>query len=257
MSSRDDDVRKGEPMNSVERGIAIRDAFLATVAEKLEARIEALAAESSPAKLRRGVVDLLGFARELRLIAHPRRPVPIQTKCCDLLAIVADVFNPKDLAKRGFVVEARRSGAIEGDWDEGHLSTILGELVSNAVKYGGGLPITVHVRVERARACIIVSNQGTWGGPRVRPARFSREEIRASVRGFGVGLWLVARLAKAHGGRVAYTASDGETRAKISLPFVRSHGGEVLLDLRLTTAQMANRAETKPRLVTASAKARK
>lgn len=235
-------VRRG-----LERELEARDTFLAEVAAKLEGRILSLANEPSTKRLREGIRELAGFARELRIIAEPKRPVPLERTKLDLVALTARLFSPTRLASRGAASEVRRRGAIEGQYDAAHIETILGELVSNAMKYGGAHPVTplvVRVAMARKRVCLVVENEGSWSGlgrgsqPLVF-GRFVREETRREVKGFGVGLWLVTRLAKAHGGSVQIanvlrpsergeqvTDQAGEqvgvTRVTVRLPFERA-----------------------------------
>lgn len=216
---------------SLQRAILTRDAFLETVARKLESRLETLGA-SKVGKME-AIADLLCFARELRIIAEPRRAIPTQKTSGDLFDFVARAFDSNRLAQRGLALEARREGAIPGLWDEGLLGTILGELLSNAVKYGGDHPITIEARVVRSRALLVVANRGTWEGPSGRPTRFGRRETNPNIEGYGIGLWLIARLAKAHGGRVSYACVAGETQARVSLPCAKETDRESTLRIRL------------------------
>ncbi len=162
------------------------------------------------------------FARELRIIAEPRRPVPTALAEVDLVELTAATLAPERLAARGFAAELQREGAIVGRYDGGHLGVVLGELLSNAVKYRGDQPVIVRLDVARTRARLVVENAGRWSGPASRPARFVRGESRARVPGFGVGLWLVARLLRAQSGKVHYACESRRTRAVVSLPFVRA-----------------------------------
>jgi signal transduction histidine kinase len=216
---------------SLQRAILTRDGFLETVARKLESRLETLGA--SKVGKSEAIAELLGFARELRIIAEPNRPIPAQKTSGDLFDVVARAFDSNRLAERGLELEARREGAIPGLWDEGLLGTILGELLSNAVKYGGAHPITIEARVVRSRAWLVVSNRGTWQGPSEPPTRFGRQETNPNIEGYGIGLWLTARLAKAHGGRVSYACVAGETQARVSLPCAKGADPESNLRIRL------------------------
>ncbi len=216
---------------SMKRAILTRDAFLATVARKLESRLETLGASKVGKK--EALAELLGFARELRIIAEPRRPIPARKTSGDLLEIALRTMDAERLAARGLQADVRREGAIPGLWDEELLGTILGELMSNAMKYGGDHPVTIEARVVRSRALLVVSNRGTWEGPRERPTRFAREETNPNIEGYGIGLWLTARLAKAHGGRVSYACIAGETKAQVSLPCAKGANPDSNLRIRL------------------------
>ena len=57
------------------------------------------------------------------------------------------------------VLEAEES--IQGAWDPDRLGDVISNLVSNAVQYGDGRPVTVTLRRERDHALIEVHNHGT------------------------------------------------------------------------------------------------
>ncbi|HQY61586.1 MAG: ATP-binding protein [Myxococcales bacterium] len=193
------------------------DALFARAAARLE-RLT-LALNGAPeAALRDGVAGLAGFARELRLIAAPREPVALRLEEIDLVELVARVLAPELAGRRGADVELGRAGALRGRYDVGYLHTVLGELLSNAMKYAGGEPVGVRLRATRGRARLTIDNVGSWAGPRRPPERFVREERRARVQGFGVGLWLVTRLVRAHRGTVRYACKEGRSCVTVSLP---------------------------------------
>lgn len=204
---------------AAERAATLRasDALHARAAARLEAIV--LALEGAPeAELREGLAGLAAFARELRVIVEPRRPVALRLAEVDLVELVARALSPAQAGPRGVVVELSRSGALRGEYDAGHLETVLGELLSNAMKYAGGGAVHLSLRAARGRATLAIDNPGAWAGPRRAPQRFVREERRAHVEGFGVGLWLVGRLVRAHGGSVRYACKEGRTYVTVSLP---------------------------------------
>jgi PAS domain S-box-containing protein len=101
-----------------------------------------------------------------------------------------------------------------GRWDRGRLDQVITNLVTNAIKYGGGSPITVSVGgtgvSERAR--LTVRDRGP-GIPEEHQERIFGQFERAatpSSPGMGLGLWLVRRIVTAHGGAVTLTSSPGQ-----------------------------------------------
>ena len=48
-----------------------------------------------------------------------------------------------------------------------------------------------------------------------------------------MGLWLVERLAKAHGGRLRFRQRGGETQARVSLPFDAASGNVERFGVRI------------------------
>lgn len=138
------------------------------------------------------------------------------------MELVARVLAPELAGRRGADVELGRAGALRGRYDVGYLHTVLGELLSNAMKYAGGEPVGVRLRATRGRARLTIDNVGSWAGPRRPPERFVREERRARVQGFGVGLWLVTRLVRAHRGTVRYACKEGRSCVTVCAPSGRT-----------------------------------
>ena len=134
-----------------------------------------------------------------------------------------------DLAAPGFErAGLRRAIDIPGELraraNPDHLSQVLNNLVSNAVRYTpeGG---TVTVRAERRPADVLVSISNTGDG--IPPddlahvfERFYRvEKSRDRARGgAGIGLSIVKQLIEADGGLVGAESRDGLTRFWFSVP---------------------------------------
>lgn len=214
------------------RSLASRDAFLDVVSVKLDRLVYALETQDYPPALR---ADLVSFVRELGLVARPNMPIALRRTRVDLLQTVSRFFDPARLSENKLAVHEVREGTLVGAWDVELLGTVVAELVSNAIKYRGASPITIDVAVSRGKARIVVGNEANGAvasSRRRRPERFVRGETRRQVRGFGVGLWLVERITKAHGGTSRLTTREGKTSAIVSLPFTRATGA-ARLSLRL------------------------
>ena len=88
--------------------------------------------------------------------------------------------------------------------DRPQLKTALFNLIDNAVKYGGAGPITIELESTDRQVVISVSDQGP-GVPRDGQESLKRKFHRGSSgperSGEGIGLYLVDRIAEAHGGR--------------------------------------------------------
>jgi PAS domain S-box-containing protein len=115
-------------------------------------------------------------------------------------------------ADHGVAIQVQVTGAVRGLWDRGRLDQVITNLVTNAIKYGGGSPVTVTVNASGPqRARLTVRDQGP-GIPSEHQERVFGQFERAashSLPGMGLGLWLVRRIVTAHGGNVALDSAPG------------------------------------------------
>jgi len=115
---------------------------------------------------------------------------------------------------RHVVVEADQPATALAD--RGHVETIVGNLLSNALKYSpDGGDIVLRVRERRTEVELDVSDQGI-GIPASNRARlfnpFTRGEVAESraIDGAGLGLYLSRQLARAQGGDVTVRSELGK-----------------------------------------------
>jgi signal transduction histidine kinase len=132
----------------------------------------------------------------------------------------------KEPALQSLAVEVDARAPVEVDADPSALRTILRNLLSNAAKYGGAKPrVRVSVASDARRALLVVRDFGP-GLNGAHPERifdaFARggDELVRTKQGVGLGLYMVAELARAHGGTArALTALDGGGFAvEVALP---------------------------------------
>jgi signal transduction histidine kinase len=144
-----------------------------------------------------------------------RRPVDLRT----LVDSAVDSFA-QEIRARGALVErsfADELPAISADPEA--LRQAVENVVGNALKYGGQPPrVMVRVRLVEAAAGpevqIAVEDEG-MGIPRderdqlFEPFFRGREALDRQIRGTGLGLALVARVLRAHGGEVSVESTPG------------------------------------------------
>jgi len=233
-------------MNSqlgVRAELRARDQFLAKAVSTLAASARcldsALRAEPAlPARVRSANAQLQALLRELRILAEPSAPVPLRRRKLDLCQLLEQFFAERKagFARSGLALSVRRSGWIFSHVDPGHLASMVDELLSNALKYRRARPVSVHITLARKRVTIRVTNHSGWVGPKPAYRRFQRGESKRSVPGFGVGLWLTRRLARAHGGRFAIRSTRAQTQAIIWLPAAANSGASAELCATLISA---------------------
>jgi signal transduction histidine kinase len=111
---------------------------------------------------------------------------------------------------------------IVGAWDRMRLKQIVGDLLSNAIKFGAGKPVELAVSRVDTTARIVVRDHGFGIAPEDRTRIFERFERAAPIShygGFGLGLWIVRKIVDAFGGDVvANNAPDGGAIFTVDLP---------------------------------------
>ena len=100
-----------------------------------------------------------------------------------------------------------------GSWDALRLDQVLSNLLANAVKYGAGKPIDLHVDAGEEVVRLSVQDQGI-GIARAKQAvifdRFERAVSEREYGGLGLGLSMVRMIVTAMHGDVSVTSCPGE-----------------------------------------------
>jgi signal transduction histidine kinase len=144
----------------------------------------------------------------------------------NLDAVFADEIEQLQCAHPGHRIEFDVAGDTAGRWDGPRLQQLLRNLITNAIKYGSAeAPIRVQVRGGDADVAIEVSNRGpsiesTALGSIFDPLTRGPVQGDAGMaeHGFGLGLYIVRELTRAHGGEVAARCEEGLTVFAVRLP---------------------------------------
>jgi signal transduction histidine kinase len=142
----------------------------------------------------------------------------------DVVREAASAFEREALAARS-PLRIQIPERTIGVWDRLRLSQIVTNLVSNAIRYGAGKPISITLVVEDVaedpRVRLEVRDHGIGIAPEDQLRIFRRFE-RATQRrsgGFGIGLWIVHESCRAMGGSIEVESTPGEgSRFIVSLP---------------------------------------
>jgi signal transduction histidine kinase len=188
---------------------------------------------SAAENLRDGTVDDPERVREYGAIIHAESK-RLGTMVDHALHLAADdqlrrrPIDPREVVDRAidsFAQEVRARGArIERSYapelppvsaDAEALRQAIENVVGNALKYGGEPPrVMVRVRQVEAEVQIVVEDEG-MGIPRDEVAHVfepffrGREALDRQIRGTGLGLALVQRVMRAHGGDVSVESTPG------------------------------------------------
>ncbi len=169
--------------------------------------------------LNKMVNDLLDVSRlDARRLNLERRPVDLPTLVRGAVRRMVWMTG-----ERRVRVEAR--GEIPPMLvDPGRVEQVLGNLISNAARYGDpGAEILVEAVREGEGVCVSVTNRGPGIPPEQLPRLFARfyraDEVREErSSGLGLGLYISKGLVEAHGGRLWAESAPGLTTFRFTLP---------------------------------------
>jgi signal transduction histidine kinase len=114
--------------------------------------------------------------------------------------------------------------ALEGELDADHsrLGQLFSNLLGNAITHGDpDAPIRADARIVDGHLELRTIN----GGEQIPPAAmdrlfapFTRGELRPSLQGLGLGLYIASQIARAHGGTLSATSTPEETIFTFRMP---------------------------------------
>lgn len=222
--------------------LAARDSFIGLVGHELRNSIapmlllaeqfEVLARDaaappmvsSRAAMLTRALGKLVTTVDRVTEVAELRRgKLHLEPALFDLAAAVEDACGElrREAAAGGATFVIDTTGVTTGQWDRARVKQIAANLVSNAVRHGGGGQIEIGIRGRDHEVELVVRDHGPGIDPAMIARLFDRFDLTPSRRtgGFGVGLWVVKTLCTAmHGSVTAENASNGGARFCVVLP---------------------------------------
>jgi signal transduction histidine kinase len=143
--------------------------------------------------------------------------MPPQVESIDFAEIVRDVvesYAPEAAFNRS-TLSVNIPHSLPGRWDRLALEQIVSNLISNAIKFGAGVPIDVTLTTQ-ADGCVrfAVHDRGIGIADVDQERIFGRFE-RLSAQpghpaGAGVGLWLVRGLVESHGGSISVDSAPAK-----------------------------------------------
>jgi sigma-B regulation protein RsbU (phosphoserine phosphatase) len=126
------------------------------------------------------------------------------------------------------VIEENYELPFVTDCDRGRIGQLASNLLANALTYGAtNAPIIISAIIKDDIFELSVSN----GGEAIPPSilehlfePFERGATKPSQQGLGLGLYIAAEIALAHGGTLSATSSDQETRFTFRMPVKAADG---------------------------------
>jgi two-component system, OmpR family, sensor kinase len=139
--------------------------------------------------------------------------VPHVLDAKELLFGVASEFNVSTIIVPTQTIE------LLGDPDR--LAQLLRNLTSNAVRAAGADKVQLELTTQQQNLMFIVTDQGAGIAPELLPRIFEKFVKGATSRGAGLGLAIVAQIAKVHGGSVTVKSELGQgTTFTVTLPLL-------------------------------------
>ncbi|MCY1074920.1 ATP-binding protein [Archangium lansingense] len=126
----------------------------------------------------------------------------------------------RDLAERfseqaraaGCTLHVTTAGPATGQWDRMRLEQVLTNLITNALKYGVGHPVELHVSASGEQTHWSIRDHGIGIAPKDLERIFGRFERAVSTRqygGLGLGLYISQAIARALGGDIHVESRPG------------------------------------------------
>jgi signal transduction histidine kinase len=175
-------------------------------------------------RLERLVEQLLDVSRvsQGKLNLHPEA-----LDLSDLLREVASRFEvdaARSLTEFRFAMQP-----APGRWDRLWLEQVVSNLLQNALKYGGGKPVDLAVRVNNTQTELSVSDHGIGIAPEQAERIFEKFERAVSQHeygGMGLGLYIARQVVEQMGGTLEVSSRPGEG-ATFLLSLPRASGGHI------------------------------
>lgn len=182
-----------------QRGIERKDSLIFTP-EKINNLLDKNSRQID--RLTRLVDDMLDISR-IRT-----GKLSLKKEACDLSSILRDILGR---TREQFEVSGSGQPFIErfdqatGEWDPLRIEQVLTNIITNAIRYGQGKPISISVKNYQESVRITVSDQGL-GIPKSDQKkifeRYERGLLRREVSGLGLGLFITHQIVEAHQGRI-------------------------------------------------------
>ena len=239
VEQRDATVRElNAVQQELQRALDMRDQFMSMVAHELRTPLNTLYLEAQMRKLQleRGNMDHFAPAQLERMVARDMRQIHAMVRLIDDMLDVSRIRAGKlsirpaavdleallqrivgDLSHQAADMQSELRLTIvqpvAGCWDEFRVEQVVVNLITNALRYGGGKPVDVRLHADSQTARIEVIDQGPGIPQEVLPKifePFERGKMDTVPAGLGLGLFISRQLAEAHGGALTARSKPGE-----------------------------------------------
>jgi signal transduction histidine kinase len=222
----------------LQRSLRMRDEFMSLVAHELRTPLNTLFLESQMRSLqiKRGNLDAFSADKLSTMVQRDERQIKSMIRLIDdmldvsrirsgrlsirpvrmeLMALLDRVVSDLSLqaASSGSTISLQPHTSVQGCWDDFRIEQVIVNLLTNALRYGGGKPVEVSVHEREGSVCVEVRDQGRGIAPEDAQRifePFERVARNGEPKGLGLGLYISRQLAQSHGGDLAVESTPGE-----------------------------------------------
>ncbi|MGI4841840.1 MAG: hybrid sensor histidine kinase/response regulator [Janthinobacterium lividum] len=227
-----------QTQEELQRSLRMRDEFMSLVAHELRTPLNTLFLEAQmrSLQLKRGTLATIKPDQFEAMIKRDERQIkamirliddmldvsrmrsgqlsirPGQVQLMDLLERVVSDLSLQ-AAATGCKLSLQPHPPVEGCWDEFRIEQVVVNLLTNALRYGGGQPVEVSVQYAADTVRIDVRDEGKGIAQSDLERIFEPYERGArngEPKGLGLGLYISRQLAISHGGELRVTSKPGE-----------------------------------------------
>lgn len=229
----------------LQRAVRMRDDFLSMISHELRNPLNSVYLQAQVRRKMLSGPTPPDNAAMLRTVERDERQIRSMVRLLDDMLDVSRLRTgklaiapaPFDLAESARAVveamqeQARQKGvaitldapdALPLEGDEFRIEQVINNLLTNALRYGEGKPVTVTVTAAGGEARVCVRDQGMGIAPEDQERifeQFERTDGAAQVAGLGLGLYIARQIAQAHGGQLQVHSRPGEgAEFVLSLP---------------------------------------
>lgn len=219
----------------LQRAIQMRDDFVSMVSHELRTPLNTLflqaqlrrriaaGATLSPEKMQamverdeQQIRNILRLIDDMLDVSRLRQGMlSIAPQPADMALLVRRVVesHADQAASAGSPIQLVAPEHLPGVWDEFRIEQVVANLLTNAMRYGGGKPVQVTVEGTGAEAVVAVRDHGIGIAPDDQArifGQFERAVGSQDVPGLGLGLFITHQIVQAHNGAIKVDSVPGE-----------------------------------------------
>jgi len=228
----------------LKRAVQMRDEFMSMVSHELRTPLNTLflqaqlrrriaaGAPLSPEKMQamvdrdeQQIRNILRLIDDMLDVSRLRQgTLAISPEPADLAVLVRRVVeaHSDQAAAAGSPITLDAPASLPGVWDEFRIEQVVANLLTNAVRYGGGKPVHASVQAQGGGAVVTVRDQGIGIAPADQArifGQFERAVDKQTAPGLGLGLYITRQIVEAHGGSIEVASTPGQGSAfSVRLP---------------------------------------